>query len=155
MTREQAFQRFMDAQDVARVWSRSHAEKPPVLLDWLRDTEHAWRETTVAPPTPAPAGLVCGGLAPFGYPEAGACPQSAAYFVWPAGAPPLGYGYCCAEHLAALQRLAHPIQQVTEIATQKVVFLRPTRAFIFGDTPGMTEADLAAGVAALTGQFCP
>jgi hypothetical protein len=44
MTREEAFQRFMDAQDVARAWSRSHAEKPQVLLDWLRDTERAWRE---------------------------------------------------------------------------------------------------------------
>jgi hypothetical protein len=65
----------------------------------------------------------CGGIAPFGYPvfPGAPCPTPAEFYVWPENFP---YGYVCAAHLAELRRRGCPIYQVTEIATQRVVFQR-------------------------------
>jgi hypothetical protein len=70
--------------------------------------------------------LACNGLAPFGYPRfpGKECTQPAVFYVWPKCEPQItGYSVVCAEHLAELRRLGHEIYQVSETATQRVVFL--------------------------------
>ena len=76
--------------------------------------------------------FACVGLGPFGYPSFPLpCPNQAEFYVWPKTDPQyttyMNYGYLCAEHLAQLRAISE-VAQITEIATNRVVFPGPAGA---------------------------